>query len=210
MSVSCPLCKEKSNSFFENPKHSFNKCSVCQGIFRNEEQFLSLKEEKKRYMNHISSLKDQGYYDFIIPIIEEVRANFSKDKLGLDFGCGHTPVLSRHLSKEGFQVLEFDPVFLNNTKVLEHDFDFIVSCEVIEHFYHPKKEFKQLFQMLKVEGKLICKTHTYNNTIDFASWYYKNDPTHVFIYQDETFEWIRKAFKIKSVKIKDRLITFSK
>lgn len=210
MSASCPLCKGESNLFFENPKHSFNKCTVCEGIFRIKEQFLSLKEEKERYQNHISSLEDQGYYEFIRPIIEQVQAGFSKDSQGLDFGCGHTPVLSRHLSKEGFQVMEFDPVFFNDTGVLEKEFDFIVSCEVIEHFYHPKKEFKQLFQMLKPEGKLLCKTHPYNSTIDFDSWYYKNDPTHVFIYQHETFEWIKKHFKMKSVKINDRLITFSK
>ncbi len=210
MSDRCPLCQGKSRRFYESSKQLFNICSQCDGIFRDQSQLLRFQEEKERYINHVSSLEDMGYYLFISPIIDEVNAHFSKNSLGLDFGCGHTPVLSKHLLKAGFKVLEYDPVFFKNHDVLDKKYDFIVSCEVIEHFYHPKKEFKQLFHMLKDDGKLICKTHPYNDGINFADWYYKNDPTHVFIYQDSTFEWIQKAFNIRSVKINDRLISFTK
>ncbi|MCL4857464.1 MAG: methyltransferase, partial [Flavobacteriales bacterium] len=58
-------------------------------------------------------------------------------------------------------------------------------------------------------GKLICMTDIYNPTIDFASWYYKNDPTHVFIYQKETFEWIKTTFNFSELTIEKRLVVFS-
>ncbi|MGI9530822.1 class I SAM-dependent methyltransferase [Lutimonas sp.] len=210
MSASCPLCNGKSYRFFENSKHSFNKCDVCRGIFRIKEQFLNIEEEKERYKNHISSLEDKGYYEFVSPIIKEVKSAFSKDSIGLDFGCGHTPVLSRHLEKSGFTVREFDPIFHNDASIFSKRYDFIVACEVIEHFYDPIKEFETLYKLLKPEGKLICKTHPYSFGIDFDTWYYKNDPSHVFIYQDETFKWIAQKLCFKSLIIKDRILVFTK
>jgi len=210
MKSTCPLCQGEASDFFQNTQHSFSLCSICSGIFRDRDQFLSLEDEKKRYLNHISCIVDTGYYEFIRPVIDEVANNFKKDSLGLDYGCGHTPVLSRHLVKEGFKVLEYDRIFFNNASILKEPYDFIISCEVIEHFFDPYREFKQQFNMLASDGKLICKTHPYAKEIDFASWYYKNDPSHVFIYQNETFEWIGEKFQLKNVKINDRVITFSK
>ena len=39
-------------------------------------------------------------------------------------------------------------------------------------------------------------THLYIKEIDFAKWYYKNDITHVFIYQRETLMKIRDKWII--------------
>ncbi len=51
-------------------------------------------------------------------------------------------------------------------------------------------------------------THLYDENIDFEKWYYKNDPTHVFIYQEKTIEYIAKEFGFSSFCIENRLITF--
>ena len=80
----------------------------------------------------------------------------------------------------------------------------------MEHFYHPLTEFKKLYKSLLPGGKLICKTHLFEKEIDFESWYYKNDPSHVFIYQDKTIEWIKGFCDFKDAEISDRVITFSK
>ncbi len=52
-------------------------------------------------------------------------------------------------------------------------------------------------------------TDIYNKSIDFHSWYYKNDNTHVFIYQKETFDWIKEHYGFSKVEIEGRLITLS-
>lgn len=210
MKKNCPLCDQKSNTFFQDPLHHFFMCDQCGGIFRDRDQFLTKTAEKKRYLHHISSMEDTGYYQFISPIIDEVVSSFPVDSLGLDFGCGHTPVLSRHLSNEGFKMVEYDPIFFNYKSALKNKYNFIVACEVVEHFYNPFDEFKRLHDLLKPEGTLICKTHPFEKKIDFASWYYKNDPSHVFIYQRKTFEWIKEFLEFKNVKINDRTIIFSK
>ena len=53
-------------------------------------------------------------------------------------------------------------------------------------------------------------TLIYHKGIDFENWFYKNDPTHVFLYQKETFHWIKNYFGFKKVIINNRLILFCK
>lgn len=155
-------------------------------------------------------MDDKGYYRFIQPLINEVKQLVPKGACGLDFGCGHTPVLSNYLLQEQYNMAIYDPLFFNDLSVLERSYDFIVCCEVIEHFYAPDKEFKKLHQTIAEQGFLICKTHLFNDDIDFGTWYYKNDPSHVFIYQQQTLEWIKEQYAWHDLRIKDRLIIFSK
>lgn len=210
METICPLCHHQGSSFYKDKEHHFFLCNHCEGIFRNQNQFLNSPAEKRRYLNHRSDINDKGYYQFIKPIIEEVKKNLKTESLGLDFGCGHTPVLSRHLQKESYNMSEYDAIFFNDTSVLNRNYDFIVCCEVMEHFYKPHQMFQLLFDILMPGGLLICKTHPYTNSVDFTTWYYKNDPSHVFIYQHKTFQWIKENFLFENVKVDDRLITFSK
>lgn len=151
-----------------------------------------------------------GYYNFVSPIINEVKRFALTGDQGLDYGCGHTPVLSEHLKTEGYKMEVYDPIFHNDIHVLEKTYHFIVCCEVMEHFFSPFSEFKGLYKMLLPNGKLICKTDLYDKDIDFKGWYYKNDPSHVFIYQPKTIGYIKENCQFRDVKIKDRVITFSK
>ena len=210
MTELCPLCLAQGNLFFRNKQHSFYECELCKGIFRNHAQFLDRKDEKERYLHHVSDINDTGYYNFVLPIIMEVMAHFGSGRCGLDYGCGHTPVLSRLLSRENYNMEIYDAIFFNETAVLDKKYNFIVCCEVMEHFYQPNEEFKRLYKLLLPGGKLICKTHIYEKGMDFDAWYYKNDPSHVFIYQKETLEWIKDHFKWSGLEINNRLICYSK
>lgn len=210
MNNQCPLCSSPGRAFHKDPKNTFFLCPECSGIFRDPDQFIELNQEKERYLHHRNDMEDKGYYEFIHPLLEQVKQSMPKGATGLDFGCGHTPVLSNYLLQEGFQMFVFDALFFNDRALLGKQYDFIVSCEVIEHFFKPLAEFKVLFESLKPKGKLICKTHLFHNEIDFDQWYYKNDPTHVFIYQAETMRWIQNKFHLNDVKIDDRIITFLK
>jgi len=62
--------------------------------------------------------------------------------------------------------------------------------------------------MLKSGGRLYLMSDIYDGR-DFGSWYYKNDPTHVFLYTKETFEWIREHFGFKTLEIDKRFILLS-
>jgi len=209
MASDCPLCANTSSSFFKNEKQHFYQCGTCKGIFVDKKFHLNKNEEKERYKQHKNHIKDFGYIKFADPIISSVKNHFVTNHKGLDFGTGHTPVISEILKAKGYSVQIYDPLFFNRPETLCKTYDFITCCEVIEHFYTPKKEFKLLYSLLEPK-KLICMTLIYKPDINFENWFYKNDPTHVFLYQKETIQWIKNYFRFCSAVIEGRLVTFTK
>lgn len=166
------------------------------------------RKEKLRYETHNNDVNDAGYQNFVSPITMAILENFTQDDSGLDFGAGTGPVITKVLKDNNFGIKAYDPFFHNNPKLLDKKYDYIACCEVMEHFYSPKKEFALLKNILRKGGVLYCMTDIYDQSIDFNTWYYKNDPTHVFIYQRETIIWIKNKFNFSNVNIKGRLITF--
>jgi len=165
--------------------------------------------EIERYTSHNNDVNDPRYRKFVSPITNGILENFNKCQQGLDFGSGTGPVITIVLKEKGYSVETYDPYFDNRPEVLNETYDFIACCEVVEHFHDPQLEFEKLRSLLNSNGKLFIMTDLYDEEIIFENWYYKNDPTHVFLYQKTTFEWIKDTFSFKSVEFKNRLITFS-
>ncbi len=209
-SNSCPLCESEGSDFYNNPANHYFQCKNCSGIFLDESLLPNRKQEKMRYEEHNNDVKDEGYQNFVSPITEAVLEYFTKDDKGLDFGSGTGPVIYKMLTDHQYSIVKYDPFFHPNSERLQDRYNYIVCCEVMEHFYDPKKEFELLFQLLLPGGKLFCMTDLWDESIDFHSWYYKNDLTHVFIYTKETIRWIRKNFNFSEVKFEGRLLTFIK
>jgi SAM-dependent methyltransferase len=205
----CPLCNYESKIFYENKNQKFYLCNNCEGIFQDKMFFLDKMSEKQRYLKHNNDVYDIGYQNFVSPITNSILTDFTSDHKGLDFGSGTNSVIYKILKDSNFQINQYDPFFNDNFNLLNQKFDYIACCEVIEHFQNPDKEFKLLKNLLNSNGKLYCMTDIYDNKTNFGNWYYKNDPTHVFIYQETTFKWIRKHFEFTDYKINNRLITFT-
>jgi len=201
----CPLCSTKSEVFYSDID-TYYKCNTCHSVFVDENNRPNLESEKQRYEIHENDVDDKGYQKFVSPITSSILKDFSRDSKGLDFGAGTGPVLSKVLQDNNYSIKQYDPFFHNYPELLEQRYDYIGSCEVIEHFYNPYKEFKLLKSMLNPHAKIYLMTEPYSEGIDFASWYYKNDPTHVFFYSKDTFEWIKNEFGFSSVSIDKRLI----
>lgn len=170
---------------------------------------LALNEEKLRYKEHNNDVEDKNYQNFVSPITTAILKDFSSADKGLDFGAGTGPVISKVLNDNAFSIVQYDPFFHNFPDLLNARYNFIACCEVMEHFYNPKKEFGLLRSLLYPNGKLYCMTDLWDESIDFHEWYYKNDPTHVFIYTKETIHWIQKEFDFSDVTVDGRLVTFS-
>jgi hypothetical protein len=144
----------------------------------------------------------------VYPITSAILRDFTKNHKGLDFGAGTGPVISKILIDNDFLIRQYDPFFHNNHNLLEEKYDYIAACEVIEHFNDPKKEFSLLKKILLQNGKLYCMTNIYNESIDFHTWDYKNDMTHVFIYHNKTVHWIKEECGFSNVTLEGRLITY--
>lgn len=181
---------------------------MCHGIFLDQNHYVSSEAEKERYEGHNNDVNNVGYQRFVSPITQYVQQNYSPRHHGLDFGSGTGPVISKILIDKGYHIVQYDPFFHDEIQVLDRRYDYIVCCEVMEHFHDPHAEFSRLNNMLYSGAELICMTHLYNPDIYFPNWYYKNDPTHVFIYQYKTIQWIAEDLNFCDFMVDDRLIVF--
>ena len=205
--MKCILCSSNTSLFYTENNKTYYQCSHCESICLDTQNFPSNNEELERYLEHNNDIEDLGYQKFVQPIVVSVLENFNKNHNGLDFGCGPGPVISKLLKDKNYNITPYDPFFANNQRALTKKYDYIVCCEVIEHFHNPLKEFKLLKSLLKPNGKLFCMTDLYAEDINFKKWYYKNDQTHVIFYHKNTFNYIQKKVGFSKITVANRLIT---
>lgn len=205
----CRLCHTPSEKAYENTQ--FFECQMCKGLVRFPEFLLSREKEKARYDLHQNNPEDPGYRSFLTPIISLISEWQIPGDKGLDYGCGPGPVSLELLSQKNIDCVGYDPFFCAHEEVLNSCYDFVLCTETIEHFYHPDKEFQLLHRLLKPNGFLYLMTFFYDkNTLDFGKWYYKNDPTHVFIYQSQTLDYITQEFGFERVYHEGRIAVLQK
>lgn len=208
MNPACPLCRAETRLFYDFKQRFYYQCTGCQAIIKDPASWPGREEEKRRYLEHLNEVGDLRFQRFVSPITESVRQHFTPQHQGLDFGAGHAPVITHVLAGQGYDIAAYDPLFFDRPALLEKQYDYICSCEVIEHFHRPAASFALLSQLLKPSGMLLCMTELYHETIDFHRWNYKNDPTHVFIYHIKTIRYIADKYGFSSFYIDGRLVVF--
>ncbi|MCW9038093.1 class I SAM-dependent methyltransferase [Altibacter sp.] len=157
--VPCILCHSDKVSFLGTfAAIPYWKCGNCSSVFKDPSVFLDPETEKGRYLLHENDVEDLNYQHFVSPIVQHVTKMFKKGATGLDFGAGTGPVISKLLSEKGYAMQLYDPFFHPEKQVLSRTYDFIVSCEVIEHFHRPLDEFKLLYEIVRPGGTLFCMT----------------------------------------------------
>ena len=191
----CPLCLSGAiTPYYEDGKRPYLQCECCYLVFVSSAYWLSPDEEKAEYDLHENNADDQGYRQFLSrlsePLSERLDLSLVGDCNGLDFGCGPGPTLSLMLEEKGAAMALYDPFYFNEKTVLDGTYDFICATEVVEHLSDPKKEFAQLFSMLKSGGWLGLMTKMVKNQQAFSQWHYINDQTHICFYSRATFEFI--------------------
>lgn len=206
----CILCRAPTKAFYSINSREYVECHNCGGIQLSPDFYIKSHAEKARYLTHNNDVKDPRYQKFVLPITSRILQDFSAENKGLDYGCGTGPVAATELEKRGFEVALYDPFFHPDTKVLNKTYDFIICCEVMEHFFLPAQEFSNLAERLNPGGKLYCKTSLYSPAINFKKWYYKDDPTHVFFYTEKSLQWIKDHSKFSRLEIYSDLIVFTK
>lgn len=205
----CLLCGNVGNLFYEDKHRIYHSCDFCKGIYIPFNFLPDKKTEIDRYRTHNNDVEDPRYQKFVSPIVNAVVKDFVAGKSsGLDFGAGTGPVITKLLREKGFDIAPYDPFFHDKPELLEKQYDFIVCCEVMEHFHNPHEEFQRLKSLLRPNGKIYCMTHLFSDDIHFDTWYYKNDPTHVFIYRPETLHFIKREMNFSAVQNVGKLIIF--
>lgn len=90
----------------------------------------------------------------------------------------------------GHAVQIYDPLYAADPTVFQQPYDFIAASEVIEHVRKPREEFQRLWGCLKSGGWLGLMTKRVIDREAFATWHYKNDPTHIRFFSVATFHWL--------------------
>jgi SAM-dependent methyltransferase len=204
--LDCPLCHHQLAEFYRFKQRLYHQCGFCQAIVMDQSLWPDPEKEKARYLEHLNEVEDQRFQRFVSPITNQVLTHFGINHQGLDFGAGHAPVITHVLKQQGYDIQPFDPLFFPNYARLNQQYDYICSCEVIEHFHKPDKMFKQLKSLMKPGGLLLMMTEIYHEGIHFHTWNYKNDHTHVFIYHRNTISCLAHLFGFRIRQINGRLI----
>ncbi len=199
----CPLCHSDSapRSVHTGENREYWLCGRCRLIFVPPRHHVSAETEKSHYLKHENSLENEGYVRMFEKKIAIIQAHCPGVRSILDYGCGYAPVLKTLLARKGYRATGYDPYFFPDTDLTAR-FDCIVSTETFEHFKHPGRELADLTARLAPGGFLAIMTRFYPadgegfSLADFASWYYKRDPTHIAYYGSATFRWIAAAFDL--------------
>ncbi|WP_338766996.1 class I SAM-dependent methyltransferase [Bernardetia sp. ABR2-2B] len=205
--MNCTLCesllKTKADDFYFI-------CDTCGAYLKDQKFYLNDFQEKEIYEKHKNDVNDIRYQNFTSPITNAILEKFDSNHLGLDYGCGTAPVISKVLKDSGYKTKLYDPYFYPNENYINYHYDYIFSCEVFEHFYNPKQELEKLLSILHPKGALLIMTLVYDAETDanFKDWYYRKDPTHVFIYTKKTVEFIAERYNLKSKVKNNRMIVF--
>jgi SAM-dependent methyltransferase len=179
-------------------------------MFADSASLLHPSEEKARYEKHNDDVLDLGYRKYLSPLLEHLSRLLPAAANGLDFGCGHTPVITTMLREKGFSVAQYDPIFAADKEVLQISYDFVAASEVVEHFRNPRSSFELISNLLQPAGLFGISTRLRNPGQRVSGWWYAWDPTHVSLYSEATMRWIADHFRWEIVVLGERVVLFKK
>lgn len=186
----CPLCAGLAISpYFEDRRRPYLRCDTCALVFVPPEAYLDRRAERAEYDLHQNSVDDAGYRTFLSRLAQPLSTRLAPGARGLDFGCGPAPALAHMLTETGFTVDLYDSYYVPDKSVLRASYDFICATEVVEHLHRPGDELARLWALLEAGGWLGIMTKLVRDRTAFASWHYKNDPTHVCFFSRRTWQW---------------------
>jgi SAM-dependent methyltransferase len=186
----CPLCDAPAPTpFHADRRRRYLRCAACELVFVPGDDYLSPSRERAEYDLHENAVDDPAYRRFLSRLGEPLMARLAPGAEGLDFGCGPGPALAAMLGEAGFRVSLYDPFYFPRPEALQRSYDFICATEVVEHLHRPGFELDRLWQCLRPGAVLGVMTKLVRDREAFASWHYKNDPTHVCFFSRATWRW---------------------
>ena len=193
--IDCPLCDASGSVLFhDDGLRTYFRCAVCSLVFVPLQQHVSPQVEKTHYDFHENSPADQGYRKFLGRLFEPLIARLKPADCGLDFGSGPGPTLSVMFAEAGYPMAVYDPHYAVDKRPLEIQYDFVTCTEVVEHFRNPREDLNRLWSCVKPGGILGIMTKLTLDAQAFATWHYKNDPTHISFFSRETFQWLSELW----------------
>ena len=209
--IACPLCKSiNSSKFYKDKFREYLCCASCDFVFVPKVYHLSKTEEKLRYDTHNNDPYDDRYRAFLSQLLKPLLERIPEKSSGLDFGSGPGPTLSLMLEEYGHTMELYDKFYADNDSVFDKKYDFITATEVLEHLSEPMEEISRLSGILSNQGYLAVMTQILTSKIDFSSWYYKNDPSHIGFFTKKSLNFLASYLNIEVSFVSERVVFFKK
>lgn len=139
-------------------------------------------------------------------MIDRIAANSN----GLDFGSGPGPLLKLMFEEQGHTMSIFDSFYAPGSEVFDSKYDFITATEVVEHLHKPLVELDRLWTCLQPQGYLGVMTSLNLPDLNFSTWHYIKDETHVVFFAPQTMIWLANRWDAKLEVIGDSVVIFQK
>jgi len=175
----------------------FWRCESCQFVHVPSHFHVSVEAERAIYDLHENRPDDPGYRQFLSRLLTPMLPQLPIAASGLDFGCGPGPALPFMFAEHDHFCTTYDVFYANYPERLEQTYDFITATEVVEHLSAPMIVFDQLLSCLKPDGLLGIMTQRWDSRERFRRWQYRNDPTHIGFFHEQTFHWLAKKFALQ-------------
>lgn len=210
--MSCPLCDSSLiNQFAFDKRRSFLQCQDCGMVFVSRSELLSLDDEKARYDLHDNSYENEGYVKYLSGMVDEIEGLNILNPRILDFGCGKEAVLEKILKENNYDCFSYDPVYnIGNNWILDNNYDVIIVCEVIEHIYDISGSVELIKNLLTFDGYLILRTEILLDNINFSTWWYKEDPTHVNFFTPQAIKTLAQKIELDIIQLNGNIVLMHK
>ena len=185
-------------------------CASCDFVFVPKVYHLSKTDEKLRYDTHNNDPYDDRYRAFLSQLLKPLLERIPEKSSGLDFGSGPGPTLSLMLEEYGHTMELYDKFYADNDSVFDKKYDFITATEVLEHLSEPMEVISRLSGILNNQGYLAVMTQILTSQIDFSSWYYKNDPSHIGFFTKKSLNFVASYLNIEVSFVSERVVFFKK
>lgn len=195
--VACVLCgSDGADIFFTDRRRAYLRCPTCDLVFVAREQMLSRTDERARYDQHHNTATDLAYVSYIDACIAELRRLPLAGARILDFGCGQHAVMTARLREQGLDCTAYDPLYQLGTHALADTYDVVAAVEVVEHLRELRQELDGIARSLAPGGRLFVRTLLRCADVPFATWWYKNDLTHVNFFSADTWEFVARTWDL--------------
>ena len=192
----CPLCSHVVEPYLRDLRRAYWHCDGCDLVSVDPSARLDPSSERAYYDLHRNDPGDPGYRRFLGRLAGPLLGRLAPGMRGLDHGCGPGPTLSVMMEEAGMLMEVYDPHYRPDLAPLGRVYDFATCTEVVEHFRHPAEDWARLTSLVRPGGWLGVMTKLVLSRDRFATWHYKDDPTHLSFYSPATFDWLGDRYHL--------------